>query len=116
MTNKLVSVPWSALQVALIASRIKLTILDQMVMATDSVLLWSDLKTVLNYLRNTKTNFRPYIKRRCNKIQVNTRVEDWRYIASEISIADILSHGMSFDKFQILTTCFTGPEFLISNN
>ena len=111
MTNKLVSVPWSALQVALIASRIKLTILDQMVMATDSVLLWSDLKTVLNYLRNTKTNFRPYIKRRCNKIQVNTRV-----IASEISIADILSHGMSFDKFQILTTCFTGPEFLISNN
>ena len=36
------------------ASRIKVTILDQMDMAIDSLNLWSDSKTALNYLRNTK--------------------------------------------------------------
>ena len=82
-------------------------------MAINSVFLWPDSKTVLNYLRNTKTNFGSYIVQRCNESQVNTIVEDWRYIPSEISIADILSHGVSFNKYY---TWFTGPEFSISNN
>ena len=113
--NKLVTIPRLELQAALMASRIEVKILDQMDMAIGSVLLWSDLKTVLNYLRNTKTNFGPYIMRRCNEIRVNTRVDDWRYIPSEINIADVLSRGVSFDKFH-LSTWFTGPEFLVSNN
>ena len=54
--------------------------------------------------------------RRCNEIRVNTRVEDWRYIPSEINIGDIVSRGVSFDKFHLLSTCFTDPEFLVSNN
>ena len=53
--------------------------------------------------------------RRCNKIR-DTRVEDWRYSLSKISIANILSRGISFKKFHLLSTWFTGPEFLGSNN
>ena len=72
MKNKLVTIPRLELQAALMASRINVTILDQMDMGIDSVFLWSDSETVLNYLRNTKTNFGPYIMRRCNEIRVNT--------------------------------------------
>ena len=54
MKNILVTIPRLELQAALIASRIKVTILDQMDMPIDSVFLWSDSKTVLNYLRNGK--------------------------------------------------------------
>ena len=104
MKNISVTIPRLELQAALMASRIKVTILDQMDMAVDSVFLWSDSKTVLNYLRNKKNNFGPYIIRRCNKIRVNTRVEDWRYIPSEINIADILPRVISFDKFYLLST------------
>ena len=85
-------------------------------MAIISVFLWSHSKTVLNYLRNTGTNFGPYILRRCNEIHGNTRVEDWGHISLEINIVDILSHGVSFDKFLILSNWFTGPKFLIYNN
>ena len=53
---------------------------------------------------------------RCSEIWVSTRVEDWRYIPSEINIADILLRGVSFDKFHLLSTWFTGWEFLIFNN
>ena len=61
MKNKLVTIPRLELQATLMALRIKVTILDQMDMTIVSVFLWSDSKTVLNYLRNTKTNFGPYI-------------------------------------------------------
>ena len=119
MKNKLVTILRLELQAALMVSRIKVTILDQMDIAIDSVFLWSDSKTVLNYLRylrNTKNNFGPYIMRRCNEIRVNTRVENCRYIPSEINIADILSRGVLFDKFHLLSTWFAGLEFLVSNN
>ena len=99
MKNKLVLILWLELQDSLMASGIKRTILDEMIMATDTLLLWSDSKAVSNYLRNTKANFRPCIVPRCNKSQVSMRVEDWRYISSEINIVNILSHGISFDKF-----------------
>ena len=52
----------------------------------------------------------------CNDIRVNTRVEDCKYIPSKINIADILSHGISFGKFHLLSTWITGLEFLVSNN
>ena len=52
----------------------------------------------------------------CNEIQVNTRVEDCRYILSEIDIADILSRDVSFDKFNLLSTWFADPAFLVSND
>ena len=56
------------------ASRIKLTILDHIIMAIDSVLfLWSDSKIVLNYLQNAKTNFGLFMLQRCSKIQVNMK-------------------------------------------
>ena len=63
--------PRLELQAALMASRSKVTIFDQMDTALDSVFLWSDSKTVLNYLQYAKTNFGPYIMQRCNKIPVN---------------------------------------------
>ena len=114
--NKLVTILWFELLAALKASRIKITVLDQMDMAIDGVFLWSDSKTVLNHLRNTKTNFGPYIIWQCHEIWVNTRIGDWRYIPSEINIADILSCGITFNKFYLLNTWFTSPEFLASNN
>ena len=116
MKNKLVTIRRLELQAALMASRIKVTILDQMDIAIDSAFLWSGSKTVLNYLRNTKTNFGPYIMQQCNEIRVNTGVEDWRYIPSEINISDILSRGISFHKFHLLGAWLTGPEFLVSSN
>ena len=115
MKNELVSSRLE-LQASLMASRIKVAILEQIDMANDSVFLWSDSKIVLNYLWNTKNIFGAYIMRRCNEIQVNTRVRDWRYISSKINIADILSRGIWLYKSHLLNTWFTGPEFLVSNN
>lgn len=87
-----------------------------------SVFVWSDSKPDLNYLRNTETNFGSYIMRRCSKIRLNTRIDDWKCIPCEINrtnfvlrgIPKILyrvSLGIPIEKYYSLKRWFTGPEF-----
>ena len=78
----------------------------------DNIYLWSDSKTVLNYLRNRNTNFGPYIMRRCNEIRQNTNVEDWNYIPTDLNIADVLSRGILLENPDVLSSWFTGPNFM----
>ena len=54
--------------------------------------------------------------RKWNKIRVNTKVDNWRYIPAEMNNSGILSYAVLFDKFRLLSTCLTGPEFLAPNN
>ena len=51
-----------------------------------------------------------------NKIRVNTKVDNWRYIPAEMNNSGILSYFVLFDKFLLLSICLTGPEFLAPNN
>ena len=76
----------------------------------DNIYLWSDSKTVLNYLHNRNTNFGPYIMRRCNEIRQNTNVEDWNYIPTDLNIADVLSQGILLENPEVLSSWFTGPN------
>ena len=78
----------------------------------DNIYLWSDSKTVLNYLHNRNTNFGPYIIRRCNEIRQNTNVEDWNYIHTDLNIADVLSQGILLANPDMLSSWFTGPNFM----
>lgn len=41
------------------------------------------VQKLVDYLQNTETNFGPYIMQSCNKIWLNTRVEDWIYIRNQ---------------------------------
>ena len=78
----------------------------------DNIYLWSDSKTVLNYLHNRNTNFGPSIMRRCNKIRQNTNVEDWNYIHTDLNIADALSLGILLENPDVLSSWFTGSNFM----
>ena len=112
MKNKLTTIPRLKLQAALLASRIKVTVTQEMDIHMDNIYLWSDSKTVLNYLRNRNTNFGPYIMRRCNEIRQNTNVEDWNYIPTDLNIADVLSRGILLENPDVLSSWFTGPNFM----
>ena len=116
MKNKLSTIPRLELQAALIASRIKVTVLEEMNINIDSTFMWSDSTTVLNYIRNTTTNFGPYIMRRCNEIRENTEINEWRYIPTDLNIADILSRGITTENPNLLDSWFIGPTFITEPN
>ena len=111
MKNKLTTIPRLELQAVLLASRIKLTVTQEMDIHIDNIYLWSDSKTVLNYLRNRNTNFGPYIIR-CNEIRQNANKVDWNYIPTDLNIADVLSPGILLENPDVLSSWFTGPNFM----
>ena len=116
MKNKLTTIARLELQAALLASRIKLTVTQEMDIHIGNIYLWSDLKTLLNYLRNRNTNFGPCIMRRCNEISQNTNAEDWNYIPSDLNIADVLSSRIQSENPDVLSSWFPGPNFMKEAN
>ena len=53
-----------------------MTVLEEMREAISKIYLWTDSKTVLNYLYNENTNFGVYVTHRVNEIHNNTNIED----------------------------------------
>ena len=61
------------LQVAVIATRLKNTIVIKIPIEKRNTFLWTDLKIVLNYLNNNDTNFGVYIAHQINEIRQQTQ-------------------------------------------
>ena len=70
------SIPKLELQAAVTVSRIKVKIMEELKETVTSVLLWSDPKTVLNYLHNDYSNLGVYVTRHVNEILNSANIED----------------------------------------
>ena len=112
MKNKLTIIPRLELQAALLASRIKLAVTPEMEIHLENIYLGSESMAVLNYLRNSNTNFGPYITRRGNKIRQNENVEDWNYIPKDLNMIDVLSRGILLENPEGLSSWFRDPNFM----
>ena len=66
------TIPRLELQAAVLASRLKTTILSELKLKVNQVCLWSDSSTVLKYIKNEKVNFGQYIMPRSNEIRNNS--------------------------------------------
>ena len=77
------SIPRLELQAAVIATRLKNTIVNEIPIEKRNTCLWTDLKIVLNYLNNNDTNFGVYIAHRINEIRQSTNPNNLRYIKTE---------------------------------
>ena len=100
------------LQAAVIVSRIKLTILEEMREAISKVYLWTDSKIVLNYSYNENTNFGVYVTHRVNESRNNTNAKDWHYVQSKSNVADDATRCRSFSDLNSHCRWFNGPEFI----
>ena len=112
MKDKALTIPRLELQAALIASRLKVTIVQEIKINIHHVYLWSDSKTVLNYIKNQSTDFGTYVLHRTNEIRNNTAIESWKYIPSRYNVADDATRGIEFKNLSNNHRWFIGPRFL----
>ena len=91
------TIPRLELQGAVLNSGLKTTILSELKFKVNQVFLWSDSSTVLKFLKNEKANFGQYIMQRSNKVRNNSSPHDWRYIPSDLNVADDCSRGVKFN-------------------
>ena len=78
--EKQLTLPRLELQEAVLACRMKATILEEVKLQVKSVFLWCNSKAVINYINNEKTNFGVFIAHRVNKIRNSSKTEEWFYL------------------------------------
>ena len=108
------SIPKLELQAGVIAAPLKTTVMEEINLEIKKVFFWCDSKTVLNYIRNEHSNFGVYVAHRINEILENSSVSQWRYIPSNMNVADDATRGISFKQFGTNSRWFTGPNFLLN--
>ena len=104
------------LQEAVLASTLKATIVEELKLNLDSVHLWSDSATVLKYIGNKNVNFGQFIMHRTNEIKNNSHIQDWRFIATELNVADDCSRVIEHNTLTSKHRWTAGPAFLFQQN
>ena len=106
---KQLTIPRLELMAAVIGSRL-LAHIRNTLQITRAV-LWSDSQIVLTWLSSKKT-LKPFISNRVKEITELTEELTWRYCPSESNPADLLSRGITVDKFKDNRLWMHGPDWL----
>lgn len=108
------TIPRLELQAALIASRLATVIVEEHDIKPHRIVLWSDSRTVLSWIRSENRRFRQYAAQRVGEILEHTNSNDWRWVPSKDNVADDATHinNNIWDKSE---RWYTGPAFLQKN-
>ena len=75
--------------------------------------MWTDSKTVINWIKAGPHQFQQYVKYRVSKIHELSNIPDWKWVSSKLNVSDIatkIQHNP-----EIYSTWFNGPEYLYKN-
>ena len=92
------TVPSLELQAAVLACWLKAAMLEEVKLQVKAVFLWCNSKTVINYIKNEKTNFWVFIAYRVNEIRNSCKTEECFYVPTNENIADNLTQYKGFDN------------------
>ena len=76
----------------------KTKIVEEIELGINQVFMWSDFKTVFNFIKNEHTRFNEYILHRSNGIRNLTKSSDWQHIPEEIKVAGFATKYTEFSK------------------
>ena len=110
--NSKTSIPRLELHAAVMATRLKVSLLEEIKENITKVFLWTDSKIVLNYLRNEDRNFGALAAHRVSEIRNHTTFDDWHYLPTEENIADFTTRYQEYPRLIKITRIgFTGQIF-----
>ena len=109
---KTMSIVRLELQAAVLAARLMDTVLKEMTVTVDKVVLWSDSKVVLQYIANESRRFHVFVANRISEIHDLTRKEQWRHVPGSLNPADDCSRGLAASELTPDSRWLRGPDFL----
>ncbi|XP_063959312.1 uncharacterized protein LOC135154982 [Lytechinus pictus] len=107
---KPLTVPRLELQAAVLASRLYKTILEELRIEIEDVILMTDSTIALSWIRGRAKTFKTFVATRVGEIQTSTDPSKWRHISGESNIADVLSRGLKASE--LVGSWQRGPDFL----
>ena len=112
LNENILSIPKLELQAAVIAVRIKNSIISEISFKPHHIYFWTDSKTVLKYIKNQNSHFPKYVMYRVNEIRQKSDPNDWYYLPSKDNIADICTRPINNMQNLNLTEWLESPPYL----
>lgn len=109
---KPLSIPRLELQAALIASRLMNKIIKEHRIKPENIYLWTDSKTVLQWVRTDARRYNTYVSHRLAEISESTSVKMWRWVPTAQNPADDGTRADPKKKIYASDRWYTGPDFL----
>lgn len=110
---KTTTIPRLELQAALIGSRLARTIVEEHEVKPGRIVMWSDSRTVLAWVRAEDRRFRQYVAQRVGEILENTDKSSWRWVPTLQNVADDATRETSNStSFEPTDRWYKGPPFL----
>ncbi|XP_055920071.1 uncharacterized protein LOC129951774 [Eupeodes corollae] len=113
---KLTSIPRLELIAALIGARLACSIGQSLSNPITKIFYWSDSVTLLRWLRSdAKTTEGQFVAFRIAEIQELSNIGNWRYVPSDLNVADDATKWKKGPSLNMNDRWFKGPEFLLSD-
>lgn len=106
------TIPKLELQAALMASRLSKTIEQYIDITVHRKIFWSDSMAVLGQIRGDPLRRNAFVANRVGEINELTNPESWRYVPSQLNVADQATRGNGMVEFSATSTWYQGPIFL----
>ena len=107
---KELTIPRLELQAAVLATRLKKTIIEESRMQFENVIFFTDSMIVLAWICSQARGFKPFVSVRVGEIQNNSDPSQWRHVPGEMNVADDVSRGILVQDLS--ERWKNGPEFL----
>ncbi|XP_068689236.1 uncharacterized protein [Montipora foliosa] len=87
-------------------------ILREIDLPIDEVLYWTDSTCVLAYISNQDRRFKTFVANKIALIRETTQPSQWKYVNTQLNVADDVSRGQSAEALINNTRWKAGPDFL----
>lgn len=112
---KLVTIPRLELSGAVLSTRLDRMIREEIELAVDESIYWTDSTCVLRYIENEEKRFQTFVANRVAAIREQSLPSQWRYVETKLNPADDASRGMPVEAITESNRWTRGPDFLWQN-
>ncbi|XP_037823809.1 uncharacterized protein LOC119612137, partial [Lucilia sericata] len=106
------SIPRLELQAAVLGTRLMVTILKEHSVKVSRIICWSDSTTVINWIGSESRRYKPFVDHRITEILESTSPANWRWLPTNLNVADETTRMKSQVDFSNDSRWFNGPTFL----
>ncbi|XP_053699271.1 uncharacterized protein LOC128746246 [Sabethes cyaneus] len=109
---KFVSTPRLELQAALVGARLSRSVSEALTFRIFRHVYWSDSQDVLYWINSDHRRYSSYVACRVSEILDTTEMDEWRYVPSDLNVADDGTKWKRLPDLSPQARWFNGPDFL----
>lgn len=106
------TIPRLELQAAVLGCRLKTSMEESHEFTINRTVFWSDSKTVVLWIHSTVREYKQFVACRIAEILSTTSAKQWKWLPTELNIADQATRANLSVAFDKNSKWLTGPDFL----